>query len=167
MAPASRWWRLWQGSRAADIASVDVDNRAGIRAVLDHLVGLGHQRIAFIGGRRLGDIQDREDAYRGFMAERGVEAQVEYTSNDLEGGAEALGRLLDRPQPPTAVVASTDVLAIGVLHAAYERGLRVPDDLSVTGFDDIPFAAASIPALTTVRMPVREMVADGRAPGHR
>jgi DNA-binding LacI/PurR family transcriptional regulator len=57
------------------------------------------------------------------------------------------------------VIASTDVLAIGVLHEAYERGMRVPDDLSVTGFDDIPLAAFTVPALTTVRMPVREMVA--------
>jgi len=152
---------LWQGSRSADIPSVDVDNHAGIRAVLGHLAGLGHRRIAFIGGRRLGDIQDREDAYRGFMAERGDESIVQYAANDLEGGGEALSRLLDLPQPPTAVVASTDVLALGALHAAYERGLRVPDDLSVTGFDDIPFASASIPALTTVRMPVREMVAAG------
>ncbi len=150
---------LWQGSRTTDIPSVDVDNRAGMLAVLEHLAGLGHRRIAFIGGRRLGDIQDREDAFVQFMASHSEDVSVEYAPNDLDGGADALGRLLDRPRPPTAVVASTDVLALGALHRAYERGLRVPDDLSVTGFDDIPFAAASIPALTTVRMPVREMVA--------
>ena len=158
---------LWQGSRTNDIPSVDVDNRAGMVAVLEHLAGLGHRRIAFIGGRRLGDIQDREDAFRQFMAGHPEDASIEYASNDLDGGADALGRLLDRPRPPTAVVASTDVLALGALHRAYERGVRVPDDLSVTGFDDIPFAAASIPALTTVRMPVREMVADGPARGLR
>ena len=152
---------LWQGSRSADIPSVDVDNRAGMLAVLRHLAELGHRRIAFIGGRRLGDIRDREDAFREFMADHPEDASVEYTSNDLEGGADAIGRLLDQPLPPTAVAASTDVLALGALHRAYTRGLRVPDDLSVTGFDDIPFAAAAIPALTTVRMPVREMVATG------
>ena len=152
---------LWQGSRSADIPSVDVDNREGMLAILRHLAGLGHRRIAFIGGRRLGDIRDREDAFREFMADHPEDASVEYASNDLEGGADALGRLLDQPQPPTAVAASTDVLALGALHRAYTRGLRVPDDISVTGFDDIPFAAAAIPALTTMRMPVREMVATG------
>jgi DNA-binding LacI/PurR family transcriptional regulator len=67
--------------------------------------------------------------------------------------------MLELAEPPTAVIASTDVLAIGVLHEAHVRGLRVPDDLSVTGFDDIPLAAFMVPALTTVRMPVREMIA--------
>jgi DNA-binding LacI/PurR family transcriptional regulator len=152
---------LWQGSRSADIPSVDVDNRAGMLAVLEHLGDQGHRRIGFIGGRRLGDIRDREDAFREYMAGHPEDASVVYASNDLEGGAEALARLLDQPRPPTAVAASTDVLALGALHLAYGRGLRVPQDLSVTGFDDIPFAAAGTPALTTVRMPVREMVATG------
>ncbi len=149
---------LWQESRSADIPSVDVDNRVGMLSVLHHLHDLGHRRIAFISGRRLGDIRDREDAFREFMADHPEDASVEYAANDLEGGGAAFGRLLDQRRPPTAVAASTDVLALGALHAAHERGLRVPDELSVTGFDDIPFAAASIPALTTVRMPVREMV---------
>ena len=82
-------------------------------------------------------------------------------ANEHAGGALALRRLLDLPEPPTAVVAATDVLAIGALHEAWRRGLVVPRDLSITGFDDIPVAAVSIPALTTVRMPVREMVAAG------
>ena len=67
--------------------------------------------------------------------------------------------LLDLGQPPTAVVCATDVLARGALHEAHKRGLRVPEDLSITGFDDIPMAAYAVPALTTVCMPVREMVA--------
>ena len=67
--------------------------------------------------------------------------------------------LLGLSEPPTAVVFATDVLAIGALHEAYKRGLHVPDDLSITGFDDIPLAAYAVPALTTVRMPVSEMVA--------
>jgi DNA-binding LacI/PurR family transcriptional regulator len=153
---------LWQGSRPADVASVSVDNRAGIHAVLDHLTGLGHRRIAFIGGRQLGDIKEREEGFIEYVA-RSPEAlpvgYIQHGPNEPAGGVAALQRLLELPEPPTAVVASTDVLAIGALHAAHERGLRVPDRLSITGFDDIPVAAFSVPSLTTVRMPVREMVA--------
>ena len=152
---------LWQGSRSDGIPSVSVDNRAGITAVLDHLVTLGHQRIGFIAGRRLGDIQEREEAYVDYLAPRSgaPPGYRQYASNDPTGGGQALAAMLELPEPPTAVIASTDVLAIGVLHEAHERGIRVPEDLSVTGFDDIPLAAFTVPALTTVRMPVREMVA--------
>lgn len=152
---------LWQGSKPTEIPSVSVDNRAGIRAVLDHLEDLGHDRIAFIGGHQLGDIREREDAFTGYLAERSSplrEGYIHKGPNEFEGGVSALNRLLDLPEPPTAVVASTDVLAIGALHAAHERGARVPEHLSITGFDDIPVASFSVPSLTTVRMPVREMV---------
>lgn len=152
---------LWQGSTPMDIPSVTVDNRAGIRAVLDHLTELGHRRIAFVGGRLLGDIKEREEAYVDYLTELGLPPQdgdVQHGLNEPAAGAAALELLLDRPDPPTAVVASTDVLALGLLHAAHERGLRVPEQLSITGFDDIALAAYSVPALTTVRMPVREMV---------
>jgi len=155
---------LWEGSKPDGIASVSVDNAAGIRSVMDHLVGLGHRRIAFLGGRRLGDIREREDAYLTAMAAIGQpvrDGDLQYTANDATGGAAALAAILQLPDRPTAVVASTDVLAMGVLFGAHAAGLQVPADLSVTGFDDIPLAAFSIPALTTVRMPVREMVAAG------
>jgi DNA-binding LacI/PurR family transcriptional regulator len=155
---------LWQGSTPMDIPSVTVDNRAGIHAVLDHLTDLGHRRIAFVGGRLLGDIKERQEAYVDYLTDRGdppPDGYVQHGLNEPGAGAAALERLLDRPDPPTAVVASTDVLALGLLHAADERGLRVPDDLSITGFDDIAMAAFSVPALTTVRMPVREMVEKG------
>jgi DNA-binding LacI/PurR family transcriptional regulator len=153
---------LWQGSRADSIASVGVDNRAGIVAALDHLVGLGHRRIGFVAGRRLGDILEREEAYVDYVTRLGgppPEGYRQYASNDPTGGGDAMAAMLDLSDPPTAVIASTDVLAIGVLHEAHARGIRVPEDLSVTGFDDIPLAAFTVPALTTVRMPVREMVA--------
>lgn len=152
---------LWQGTQATDIGSVSVDNRAGIRAVLDHLTGLGHRRIAFLGGRRLGDIKEREEAFVNYYAELREplrEGYVQHGVNDPETGVAALDRLLALPEPPTAVVAATDVLATGLLHAGHARGLRVPEQLSVTGFDDIPFAAFTVPALTTVRMPMREIV---------
>lgn len=153
---------LWQGARPNGIPSVTVDNRAGIRAVVDHLFGLGHRRLAFVGGRRLGDIIERETAFIEEVSrtgERLLDGYVRTVANNPAGGGEALRALFELPTPPTAIVVATDVLAIGALHAAYELGLRVPGDVSVTGFDDIPAAAYSNPALTTVAMPVREMVA--------
>ena len=152
---------LWQGTQATGVASVGVDNHAGIHAVLDHLIELGHRRIAFVGGRRLGDIKEREEAFVQYLArlrEPLREGYVQHGANEPASSAAALERLLALPEPPTAVVASTDVLALGLLHAAYERGLRVPDQLSITGFDDIPVAAFTVPSLTTVRMPVREII---------
>jgi DNA-binding LacI/PurR family transcriptional regulator len=152
---------LWEGSRPTSIPSVSVDNRAGIDAVVDHLVGLGHRRIAFAGGRRLGDIAEREEAFIDAVARSGEpppKSYVRSTDNSPASGGEMLRALLDLAQPPTAVVFATDVLALGALHEAHIRGLRVPQDLSITGFDDIPMAAYAVPALTTVRMPVREMV---------
>ena len=152
---------LWHGSRESGIPTVSVDNRSGIMAVVDHLVGLGHERIAFAGPRRLGDITEREDAYVASMHGHGLsmpEAYRQEAANDYGGGVEALDRLMDLPRPPTAIVAPTDVIAMGMLHAAHRRGLQVPHDLSVTGFDDIPVAAISVPALTTLRMPTEAMV---------
>jgi DNA-binding LacI/PurR family transcriptional regulator len=152
---------LWQGTHATGVASVAVDNNSGTRAVLDHLTQLGHRRIAFVGGRRLGDIKEREEAFVEYLAEFGEPLRAGYLQhgvNDPKSAISALGILLTLDEPPTAVVASTDVLAIGLLHAAHEHGLRVPEQLSITGFDDIPMAAYTVPALTTVRMPLGEMV---------
>jgi DNA-binding LacI/PurR family transcriptional regulator len=153
---------LWEGSQPTEIPSVSVDNRAGIDAVMDHLLGLGHRRIAFAGGRRLGDIAEREEAFIDAATRSGERPRKGYirsTNNSPKSGGEMLSALLDMSQPPTAIVFATDVLALGGLHEAHKRGLRVPEDLSITGFDDIPLAAYAVPALTTVRMPVREMVA--------
>ena len=152
---------MWHGSRESGIPTVSVDNRAGMAAIVDHLVGLGHRRIAFAGPRRLGDITEREEAYRASLERHGLAGRREYqqdASNDFGGGATAFDLLLDLDEPPTAIVAPTDVLAIGMLHAAQRRGLRVPGDVSISGFDDIPVAAVSVPALTTVRMPTQAMI---------
>ena len=155
---------LWQGSADLAVPTVNVDNWAGIREALEHLVGLGHERIAFIAGRMLGDIREREAAFVDFMEQRFGrvdQAYIRHTANSATGGAEALEWLLALDQPPTAIVCSTDLLAFGVLHAAHSRGRQVPDELSVVGFDDILFASHTIPALTTLRMPISEIVAQG------
>src|SRR4029079_11877424 len=86
---------------------------------------------------------------------------VREVPNTPAGGEEALRALLALDDPPTAIVTSTDTLAVGVLHAAYAMGRTVPRDLSVVGFDDILFATHTIPPLTTLRMPTREIVHAG------
>jgi DNA-binding LacI/PurR family transcriptional regulator len=152
---------LWHGSDAAPFLSVSVDNRAGIRDALDHLHALGHRRVAFCGNETLLDVHERRAAFEERAAELGLETApelVRHTDNTTAGGEAALAELLALPRPPTAVLAATDVIAIGVIHAAYERGVRVPADLSVVGFDDVPLAAAVVPGLTTVQMPVAAMV---------
>ena len=80
---------------------------------------------------------------------------------ELDGDLDALAALFDLPEPPTAVVSSTDLVAVGVLHAAYSLGRTVPDELSVVGFDDLLLAAHTVPALTTLRMPIAEIVGVG------
>ena len=139
---------------------MNVDNQAGVTATMAHLVELGHRRIAFIGGRLLGDIQERQEAYAEAMASIGAEVLTGYiqrVDNTAADGEAALAAVMALPVPPTAVVAATDVLAIGILRGAYRSAISVPADLSVVGFDDIAWAATTVPALTTVRMPTAEM----------
>jgi DNA-binding LacI/PurR family transcriptional regulator len=153
-------WHGWSG-RADPFPTIGVDNRAGIREALDHLVACGHSRIAYVGAA-FGDMRERLAAYREYMTEsigappRGA---VRLVPNTVGGGEAALIELMRQSRAPTAIVAATDILAIGVIHAAFERGIRVPEQLSVVGFDDITLASATVPALTTVRNPVAEVIA--------
>jgi len=152
---------LWHGSRDSGIPTVSVDNRSGIAAVVDHLVGLGHERLAFAGPQRLGDITEREDAFVATVHGHGLSVPDAYrlaVENDYRGGESAIYRLMALAEPPSAVVAPTDVIAIGMLHGALRKGLDVPGTVSITGFDDIPVAALSVPALTTVRMPTETII---------
>jgi DNA-binding LacI/PurR family transcriptional regulator len=140
--------------------SVGVDNRSGVFAALEYLVGLGHRRIAHITVRRFGDFFEREQAYRDFISERVGELPVGYVQheeNSYEGGYRATRVLLGLPQRPSAILVADDTMAIGALGAAHDAGIRVPSDLSVVGFDDIKIAAHVRPALTTVRQPIGEI----------
>lgn len=153
---------LWHGTELEGVPTVNIDNRAGMVAALDHLIDLGHTRIAFVGGRPLGDIRERRTAFVEHLGERGIEVPDEYlhnTTNDPSGGDSAVHALTALSDPPTAIVCSSDHLATGVLHAAAELGVAVPGDMSVVGFDDIPMAGFTVPPLTTVHMPVAEMTA--------
>jgi DNA-binding LacI/PurR family transcriptional regulator len=157
---------LWHGSAGSRLGfpTVSVDNRAGVRAALSHLTALGHRRIAFIGPDVLGDIREREGAYVDYLAKARIplpEGYVRHVPNSIGGGAEALCALTRLPEAPTAIFAATDILAVGVIHAAFEHGVAVPERLSIVGFDDIPFAAATVPSLTTLKMPLEKIVAAG------
>jgi DNA-binding LacI/PurR family transcriptional regulator len=144
--------------------TVTVDNRAGVRAALTHLTNLGHRRIAFVGCDSHGDIREREAAYEEYLAGLGIEprpAFIRHVENGLSGGERAVAGLLALEPRPTAIMAATDFLAMGIIHAAYEREVSVPRDLSIVGFDDISIAAAAVPSLTTVRMPTTKIAAAG------
>lgn len=140
---------------------VDVDGAAGTHQAVDHLAGLGHRRIAFLGwheGSLSGD--ERARGYREGLAAAGLEAEPNLDvrgADGLETGGRALRRWMESVDPPTAVVAASDLLALGVLKAARSRGLRVGEDLAVTGFDDTPVAAFMSPPLTSVRQPLEEV----------
>jgi DNA-binding LacI/PurR family transcriptional regulator len=155
---------LWQGNSPLEFPTVDVDDCAGVVAGIEHLIELGHDRIGFVSAFLPGDNPDRRDAFVDVMTSRfgGLpEGFVQPCPNTLAGGEAALRALLSLPEPPTAVACSTDLAAVGVLHAAHDLGRIVPDDLSVVGFDDLMYAAYTIPALTTLRMPTNEIVAEG------
>ncbi|MBV9170289.1 MAG: LacI family DNA-binding transcriptional regulator [Chloroflexi bacterium] len=151
---------LCQGTRAPGLLTVNADGARGARLALDHLYALGHRRIALIDAGWIGDAEPRRAAYRQFVREHDLYSPAAYQQvvpNDPGGGQTACNRLLRLRVPPTAIFATTDVLALGALNAAHASGRRVPEDLSLVGFDDIPLAAYAVPPLTTVRQPVEAM----------
>jgi LacI family transcriptional regulator len=146
---------------ALRIPCVTSAHRSGAEQAMAHLLGLGHRRIAVIAGPP-GWLatEERRGGYRGALAAAGIpwEAELE-TEADFEigPGAEAAGALLDLPRPPTAIFAFNDALAIGALQAARARGVGVPDQLSIVGYDDIKSTTVVVPSLTTIRQPLAEM----------
>ncbi|GLH71746.1 LacI family transcriptional regulator [Geothrix limicola] len=137
--------------------SIKVDFRPGIRAAVEHLVGLGHWRFAHVSGPLdLQTSRHRRDVFLEELAARGIKPshiQCEEGDFHIEGGREAARRLFDRKTWPTAIFTANDLMALGVLGEAHARDLRVPQDLSVIGLDDIWPAAHSTPPLSTVAMP--------------
>ncbi|GIH16432.1 LacI family DNA-binding transcriptional regulator [Rugosimonospora africana] len=144
-----------------DLPTVDSDNLRGARLATEHLLSLGHRRIAMLTGRPdLQSAQLREQGFREAMSEAGVPvdpAHVQPGGYVPEVSTEAAGRLLAGADRPTAVFAANDQSAIATVDVAAKVGLRVPEELSVVGFDNIPEAALSVPPLTTVEQPIHEM----------
>lgn len=140
---------------------VFVDNRRGGYLATEHLLHLGHREIALVGGNpTLYTTRERQLGYEDALLERGIEPDHrwillgEYTN---AFGAQAAEVLLTQPKPPTAIFAASDILAIGILQAARRLGVRIPEDLSLVGFDDIPLAEFLQPPLTTVRQPIEDL----------
>lgn len=155
---------LWQSAEVPAIPTVNVDDQLGMSLAIEHLFSLGHRRIAFVGGRPPRDKEARRTGFLDAMAERSLpvpDAFVQAGDNSHAAGQAALARLGECERLPTAIVAATDVLALGVLNAAWERGLMVPGDISVIGFDDLPSSAFSVPPLTTLAQPIQGMVEEG------
>jgi len=145
----------------SSLPTVESDNLHGAEIATEHLLGLGHRRIAMVTGRAdLQSAQLRERGYRQALAAAGIPVEEELLAvGDYEPSrsAEAARRLLTAAAPPTAIFAANDVAAIATVGVADELGLRVPQDLSVVGFDNIPESALCSPPLTTVDQRIRQM----------
>ena len=145
-----------------DILSVEVDKLGGVRAVIEHLVALGRRRIACIAyehERNSTHVAHRLAIFRETLAAHGLPcdpALIRRGAYDPETGSACLHAMLDEAAPPDAVFAMNDMMAFGVLRALHERGLRVPEEIALAGFDDVRLAAFSAPPLTTVNEPDEE-----------
>jgi DNA-binding LacI/PurR family transcriptional regulator len=140
------------------ISNLVLDYEHGIAEALEHLTKLGHRRIAYIGGPpHLPSAARRKKAFLQTATDLGIEPDRAIDSDFTVKGAYFAASKLLTSKPPTAIVAGNDLTAIGVLHRAYDGGVRVPNDLSLVGFDDIIFAEYTQPALTTVTVPRTEI----------
>ncbi|MDB5556951.1 MAG: LacI family transcriptional regulator [Rhizobium sp.] len=139
------------------VASVSNDDRLGASLVVRHLVGLGHRDIVHIDGGPSAGSQRRREAYRSAMEEAGLVPTVYSGRHTLDGGVQATEAILAQTKRPTAIFASNDMEAVGVLSRLLKDGVRVPGDIAVVGYDDIPFAESETMSLTTVRQPIQYM----------
>jgi LacI family repressor for deo operon, udp, cdd, tsx, nupC, and nupG len=142
------------------VPGVHIDNAKASADGMDHLYRLGHRRIAIVTGPLVSPLS--RDRLRGVKARAkalDAEADLEIVTGNfsIESGAEAADRLLSQPSRPTAIFCFNDEMAMGVLDMARQRGIRVPKDLSVMGFDDIRFARYVDPPLTTIAQPMRDI----------
>jgi LacI family transcriptional regulator len=146
-----------------ELDAVEIDNFRAAHDATDHLIGLGHRRIGCITGLPNSILnEDRTRGYAAALADRGLpfDPALILSGDYRPSSGVAQGRaLLDLPEPPTAIFAFNDLMAMGVMQAAHERGLHVPDDLAVIGFDGLPLTAYTSPPLTTVEQPVAAMCA--------
>jgi LacI family transcriptional regulator len=153
-------WKLL--AESAGSPSVSFDNYRGGLVAMEHLVALGHRKIGLICGHSaLNDrARERRRAYEDSIIACGLQVEetlIHEAVFELDSGRDAMRSLLALPEPPTAVFCANDVQAIGALHECEEHGLRVPADVSLVGFDDLPIAKYVRPQLTTIRVPAQRM----------
>ena len=149
------------GSPAPGVSSVSFDYRSGVVAALNHLIGLKHSKIGFISGPlTLASARVRFSAFTETMAQHDLatsKSMIAEGNHRVDGGQRAMKRILAGKVLPTAVMCSNDLTAIGAMSAIFERGLQIPEDISVVGYDDIQLAAHTHPSLTTLRLPRTEL----------
>lgn len=146
----------------AKVCNVEFDNHGGARSAVEHLISLGHTQIGLIGyaPTTFTGAQERLHGYRDALAAHGIaldERVIRAGAYSAESGFSAMINLLESGTIPTAIFATGDDIALGVLAALNARGMSVPDDIALVGFDDSPFSRFTIPSLTTVHLPFEEM----------
>lgn len=152
----------WSYDPASPIATVGFDNRASMRRLAEKVLDYGHRRIGVISGVTKGNdrAMQRLVGIRDAVAARGLDPEalsVIETPYEIDNGASAFETLMSRFEPPSVVMCGNDVLGVGAMRGARHMGLRVPEDVSITGFDDIELARIVDPPLTTVHVPHRRM----------
>ena len=150
-----------EASDSGSSTAIKIDYEHGIHQAVQHLATLGHRKIGFISGpRSLGSARYREESFRKAMMSLGIKTSNQLIvegNHTIESGQVGFHEFRRLIAPPTAIFCSNDMTAIGVMHASFDAGLTIPDDLSVVGFDDITLARHLLPPLTTVRMSCREL----------
>ena len=151
---------LCRGKSVFSLPTVNVNNEIGIGLLIDHLLSLGHKNFIFIDGGWFGDIHERRNIFLNKM--ENYEDELQFTwfqanDNSAGGGYQAMHEVIKMTPMPTAIMASDDGMATGILKAAFDLGVNIPADVSITGFDDIDCANFTIPGLTTIRQPMEDM----------
>lgn len=144
------------------IANVTIDNIKATKDITSYMLNLGHKRICYLSGpANVPVYQDRASGYKEALMERGIPVDPELIVNctpDVQGGYDAISSLLHNAEKKfSAIVSSGDIMAIGAIRALNDRGLKIPDDVAISGFDDIAFSALVTPSLTTVRQPKHQI----------
>lgn len=170
----------WAFDAQSPLPSIGFDNRASMMDLTRRVLSMGHRRISVISGIIEGNDRaaERLRGIRDGLASEGLDLdqlRVIETPYDIDNGAEAFETLMQGPDRPTVVMCGNDVLAVGAIQRAEDLGLQIPDDVSITGFDDIELARIVTPRLTTVHVPHREMgrraakeliaMVEGQSPG--
>ncbi|MCX7799162.1 MAG: LacI family transcriptional regulator [Fimbriimonadales bacterium] len=144
-----------------DASTVNIDNRMAVQEAVEHLASLGHRRIAHLAGTEgESDARERVEGFRTAMAKLGLPlgpGSILNAAFNAEIAYQTAPRLFEAPEPPTAVFCANDQIALGLSLWLSEHGWRVPKDVSLVGFDDLPFAATMNPPLTTVRQPLAQL----------
>jgi DNA-binding LacI/PurR family transcriptional regulator len=145
----------------SDVDMVLVDGCSGAESAVEHLIKLGHKRIGFVGGlKHLSVMNDREKGYLGTLKKHRIPIVAEYLhygNNRQDGGYQAVKELLALEHPPTAVLIANNLMTLGGLKAIHESGIKIPEQISLIGFDDMDWAPSLQPPLSVVAQPAYEM----------